>query len=138
MTQILLDRFKLYENFELINDDVLKVDLEQIINKNLFMIFFVKNNNKVIMYNKNKSEIKLLKEKRESEKLKGYKISSKIKFTANIDLNALFNLNYNFDLLKGIIDELLKNQQILQDQMDMINEKDHAKDERIEKEQIYN
>jgi hypothetical protein len=26
----------------------------------------------------------------------------------DIDLNALFNLNYNFDLLKGIIEQLLK------------------------------
>lgn len=27
----------------------------------------------------------------------------KIKIMNDIDLNALFNLNYNFDLLKGII-----------------------------------
>lgn len=64
----------------------------------------------------------------------GKRISKdKIKFTANIDLNALFNLNYNFDLLKGIIEELLNNQQILQDQMDKVQEKSDAKDERIEK-----
>ena len=47
------------------------------------------------------------------------KISNeKIQLMANIDLNGLFNLNYNFDLLKGVIEELLKNQQILQKRMD--------------------
>ena len=35
MLEILNDRFKLYENFELINDDVLKVDLHSIIKENL-------------------------------------------------------------------------------------------------------
>lgn len=34
MVSILKDRFSLYENFELINDDVLKVDLNKIIEKN--------------------------------------------------------------------------------------------------------
>lgn len=35
MIEILLDRFNLYENFELINDDVLKVNLNELIQKNL-------------------------------------------------------------------------------------------------------
>ena len=35
MIEILTDRFNLYNNFELINDDVLKVDLNQIIDNNL-------------------------------------------------------------------------------------------------------
>ena len=35
MIKILEDRFKLYNNFELINDDVLKVDLNKIINNNI-------------------------------------------------------------------------------------------------------
>lgn len=35
MLNILNDRFKLYDNFELINDDVLKVDLQNLINVNL-------------------------------------------------------------------------------------------------------
>lgn len=35
MITILKDRFSLYDNFELINDDVLKVDLNQLINSNL-------------------------------------------------------------------------------------------------------
>lgn len=34
MLKILNDRFKLYNNFELINDDVLKVDLQELISKN--------------------------------------------------------------------------------------------------------
>ena len=42
--------------------------------------------------------------------------SEKIKIVTDIDLNALFNLNYNFDLLKGIIETLLKNQGALQKQ----------------------
>ena len=35
MIQILKDRFKLYNNFELINDDILKIDLKRIINESL-------------------------------------------------------------------------------------------------------
>lgn len=35
MIEILTDRFKLYENFELINEDVLRVDLKEIIARNL-------------------------------------------------------------------------------------------------------
>lgn len=35
MIEILIDRFNLYSNFELINDDVLKVDLEKLIEKQL-------------------------------------------------------------------------------------------------------
>ena len=35
MIQILTDRFKLYDNFELINEDVLKVDLNKLVQENL-------------------------------------------------------------------------------------------------------
>ena len=35
MTEILTDRFKLYNNFELINDDILKVNLKEIIENNV-------------------------------------------------------------------------------------------------------
>lgn len=35
MIEILTDRFKLYNNFELINEDVLKVDLDKLIQENL-------------------------------------------------------------------------------------------------------
>ena len=35
MIQILTDRFKLYDNFDLINEDVLKVDLNKLINDNI-------------------------------------------------------------------------------------------------------
>ena len=35
MLEILTDRFNLYDNFELINEDVLKVDLKELIEKNL-------------------------------------------------------------------------------------------------------
>ena len=40
----------------------------------------------------------------------------------NADLNELFNFSYNFDLLKGIIETLLKNQQNLQKQVDSMKE----------------
>ena len=36
----------------------------------------------------------------------------------NLDLNTLFNLSYNFDILKGIISTILKNQESLQMQID--------------------
>ena len=36
----------------------------------------------------------------------------------NLDLNTLFNLSYNFDILKGIISTILKNQESLQMQIE--------------------
>ena len=60
------------------------------------------------------------------------KISNeKIQLMNNIDLNALFNLNYNFDLLKGVIEEMINNQQILQNHMDNIDNSNDDKDKRI-------
>ena len=58
--------------------------------------------------------------------------SEKIKIMNDIDLNALFNLNYNFDLLKGIIEQLLKNQNALQNQIDELFGYNGDKDKRIE------
>ena len=58
--------------------------------------------------------------------------SEKIKIMNDIDLNALFNLNYNFDLLKGIIEQLLKNQNLLQNQIDELFGVNGNKDKRIE------
>ena len=58
--------------------------------------------------------------------------SEKIKIMNDIDLNALFNLNYNFDLLKGIIEQLLKNQNALQNQIDDLYGLGSDKDKRIE------
>ena len=58
--------------------------------------------------------------------------SEKIKIMNDIDLNALFNLNYNFDLLKGIIEQLLKNQNALQNQIDELYGNNVDKDKRIE------
>ena len=59
--------------------------------------------------------------------------SDKIKLVNDIDLNALFNLNYNFDLLKGIIETLLQNQGALQRQLDDMNASNEEKDKTIEK-----
>lgn len=58
--------------------------------------------------------------------------AEKIKIMNDIDLNALFNLNYNFDLLKGIIEQLLKNQAALQKQLDECYDNNNEKDKRIE------
>ena len=58
--------------------------------------------------------------------------TEKIKIMNDIDLNALFNLNYNFDLLKGIIEQLLKNQNALQNQIDDLYGLGSDKDKRIE------
>lgn len=47
---------------------------------------------------------------------------------SNIDFNSLFHLNYNFDLLKGVIEALVKSQksttQKLIDMEDRITNKD--------------
>ncbi len=48
-----------------------------------------------------------------------------------IDLNNLFNLNYNFDLLKNIIDAVLKGQKGLQQKVNELEEKDTMKEKRI-------
>ena len=58
--------------------------------------------------------------------------TEKIKIMNDIDLNALFNLNYNFDLLKGIIEQLLKNQNALQNQIDDLYGHNDDKDKRIQ------
>ena len=58
--------------------------------------------------------------------------SEKIKIVTDIDLNALFNLNYNFDLLKGIIETLLKNQGALQKQLDELYSSNEEKDNAIQ------
>ena len=48
-----------------------------------------------------------------------------------VDLNALFNFRYNFDLLKGIIGTLLKNQQNLQKQIEFANYLNNEQDKTI-------
>ena len=58
--------------------------------------------------------------------------SEKIKIINDIDLNALFNLNYNFDLLKGLIKTLIKNQDLLQKQIDENSSINLGRDKKIE------
>ena len=55
----------------------------------------------------------------------------KITIYNDLDLNALFNFSYNFDLLKGIIGALLKNQQNLQKQLEIANSINHDQDKSI-------
>ena len=58
--------------------------------------------------------------------------SEKIKIVNDIDLNSLFNLNYNFDLLKGIIETLLKNQEAIQRQLDEVYSSNFDKNKEME------
>ena len=55
----------------------------------------------------------------------------KILLYDDVDLNALFNFSYNFDLLKGIIGTLLKNQQALQKQIQQVNDENHEQNKTI-------
>ena len=57
--------------------------------------------------------------------------TDKISLYNDADLNALFNFSYNFDLLKGIIGALLKNQQTLQKQIEMANYINNEQDKTI-------
>ena len=50
----------------------------------------------------------------------------------NIDLNALFNLTYNFDLLKGTISTILKNQESLKKQIENEKRKNNDQNRTIE------
>ena len=55
----------------------------------------------------------------------------KILLYDDVDLNALFTFSYNFDLLKGIIGSLLKNQQALQKQIQQVNDENHEQNKTI-------
>jgi len=54
--------------------------------------------------------------------------SEKIKIVKNINLNSLFNLSYNFEVLKLLIENLLANQQKLQNQINEMHRKDCERD----------
>ena len=58
--------------------------------------------------------------------------NEKFQIIHDVDLNSLFNFTYNFDLLKGIIGNLLKNQQVLQRQIIFGNIEKKDKDKEIE------
>ena len=58
-------------------------------------------------------------------------ITEKINIIKDIDLNTLFNLNYNFDPLKGLIEQLLTNQEKLQKQIDGINLKENDREKQV-------
>ena len=55
-----------------------------------------------------------------------------ITIVENLDLNALFNLSYNFDLLKGIISTILKNQETLKKQIENEKKKNYEQNRTIE------
>ena len=71
--------------------------------------------------------------KKSPDRISAEVTSDKIKLVNDIDLNSLFNLNYNFDLLKGIIETLLQNQGALQRQFDDLFTSNDEKDKLIEK-----
>ena len=55
-----------------------------------------------------------------------------ITIVKDLDVDALFNLTYNFDLLKGIITTILNNQEILKGQIEQEKEKNNQQNEIIE------
>lgn len=55
-----------------------------------------------------------------------------ITIVENLDLNALFNLSYNFDLLKGIITTILKNQETFKKQIQSERKKNDENSRSIE------
>ena len=57
--------------------------------------------------------------------------SEKIKILKNINLNSLFNLTYNFEVLKLLIENLIANQQKLQNQINEMHRKNCQKDKYI-------
>ena len=71
--------------------------------------------------------------KKSPDRISAEVTSDKIKLVNDIDLNSLFNLDYNFDLLKGIIETLLQNQGALQRQFDDLFTSNDEKDKLIEK-----
>jgi hypothetical protein len=52
-----------------------------------------------------------------------------------IDLNEIFHLNvsYNFDLLKNVLDGVLKTQKATTQELNDLKESNRSKDEKIEK-----
>lgn len=63
-----------------------------------------------------------------------------VSIESNIDLNNLFNLNYNFDLLKGVIDALLKGQKATNQKLAFLEDQNMIKDKKLnelEKEIFY-
>jgi len=55
-----------------------------------------------------------------------------VKIIEDIDLNALFKLSYNFDLLKGTLLTILNNQKIFQKQIEDIKNTNNEQNEMIE------
>ena len=56
-----------------------------------------------------------------------------INFTTDIDLNQLFHLNYNFDLLKNIMDQVLKNENALANRLNKMTDGNNNTNKIIEK-----
>ena len=56
MVEILNDRFKFYDNVEIINDDILKIDIESIIQKNSELNIKIVRKSPILHYNTNYNE----------------------------------------------------------------------------------
>ena len=54
----------------------------------------------------------------------------------DIDLNALFNLSYSFDNLKGLLTAILKNQDLMADRIKNIEETDKKAADIVEQHSI--
>ena len=54
-----------------------------------------------------------------------------VNIEGNIDLNSLFNLSYNFDLLKGVLEALLKQQKATNQKLNDFEHNLFSKDNKI-------
>ena len=54
-----------------------------------------------------------------------------VNIEGNLDLNSLFTMTYNFDLLKGVIDALVKGQKATNQKISDLEEKVTVKDNKI-------
>ena len=57
--------------------------------------------------------------------------STNVNLGGNIDLNSLFNLTYNFDLLKGVLEDLLKQQKATNQKLNDFEDNLISKDKKI-------
>jgi len=54
-----------------------------------------------------------------------------VNLNETIDLNSLFNLTYSFDLLKGVIDALVKQQKVTNQKLFELEDSITSKDNKI-------
>jgi hypothetical protein len=58
-------------------------------------------------------------------------LTTRVNLDANVDLNSLFSLSYNFDTLKAVIDALIKAQRKTNNHLGELEDKIALKDKKI-------